>query len=137
MTCGGCGAAVERDDRLCVCGWTLRRPLEPSDAQDHGDEPEVDGDRLLRVGRVYRFDLDAFSEADREALDRAYRELPGWIGYGDGARWLALEDEPPFLWSSVEPPGLEAGGVIGARSWAAWDAAFRARVMLPVRPRGD
>lgn len=138
MTCGGCGATVEWEDRVCACGWlvgTVRRPLEPADVLDHGDEV-ADGDRLLEVDRVYRFDWDAFSEADREALERAYRELPGWIGYGDGARWFALVDEPPYLCASVEPPGLQVVGVIPTRLWAAWDAAFRALVVLPVLPPG-
>jgi hypothetical protein len=51
--------------------------------------------------------------------------------------WFGTDEEaPPFLWASVEPPGLQVYGVLPLTSWNDWDAAFRAAVEtagLPVR----
>ena len=51
--------------------------------------------------------------------------------------WFGQDEEhPPFLWASVEPPGLQVYGVVRAVDWQLWDATFRESIAeLPFRCR--
>ncbi len=105
---------------------------------DNGFEPDELFPDGWWVERIYCFRFDAFTEADWTALDAVYQELPGWLGYGeDGCPcWFGVnEDASPYLWASVEPPGLQVHGVLPLATWERWDTHFRtATRTLPHRP---
>lgn len=92
---------------------------------------------LVEVERVYSLDWDRFDEGHWQSLARIYAELPGAVRDHDGPMWFGDdEDFPPFLWASVEPPGLQVHGVLPEADWWAWDERFRALADgLPSRVR--
>jgi len=90
---------------------------------------------LVEVERVYCLDWDHFEERHWQGLTRVYEGLPGAVRYRDVPWWFGDdEDVPPFLWASVEPPGLQVYGVLPEADWRAWDERFRSQVEgLPSR----
>lgn len=121
------------------------------------DNTMVDNDETpegVEVERIYCFDRHRFSEADWEALARAYEHLPGGLRHGvfdqdqgtyieDSSGkglpfWFGVgEESAPFLSASVEPPGLQVYGILSRRDWEVWDQHFRALAKdLPMRDIG-
>jgi hypothetical protein len=97
---------------------------------DSGDELDAAGDeagRTLDVTRTYCLYWHAFTDGHWDMLERICRALPGWqAGSADLPRWYsAAEVQAPYLWASVEPPGLQVGGELDARLWREWDQRFR------------
>ena len=90
---------------------------------------------LVEVERVYGLDWDRFDEDHWRALTRVCEALPEAVRYRDVPWWFGDdEDVPPFLWASVEPPGLQVYGILPEADWRAWDERFRASACgLPVR----
>ena len=97
---------------------------------------EPDEARFVEVERVYCFDFDTFQEPDwlflGEVCDRLpdkqpdTEECPFWFG--------SNESIPPFLWASVEPPGLHVYGILTLDQWQRWDEEFRrSTINLPPR----
>ncbi|RKT85708.1 hypothetical protein SAMN05421805_1011445 [Saccharopolyspora antimicrobica] len=91
------------------------------------------------VERVYCLAWAEFTDEDWAALGRIYRDLPGWQpGSPDIARWFAPDDDAEqHLWASVEPSGLQVGGLLSADAWQAWDGQFRRAVVDAGLPRFD
>lgn len=107
---------------------------------DNLEATPIDGlSCLVEVERVYGLDWDRFGEDHWRGLSRIYEGLPGALRPSDGPMWFGDdEDVPPFLWASVEPPGLQVYGVLPEADWRAWDERFRkAAVGLPCRLRQD
>ena len=90
---------------------------------------------LVEVERIYCLDGDRFDGDQWRALERIYEDLPGTFRISDGPMWFGDdEDLPPFLWASVEPPGLQVYGILPEADWWAWDERFRSAIGgLPVR----
>ncbi|MFR9722663.1 hypothetical protein ACL02R_04715 [Streptomyces sp. MS19] len=91
----------------------------------------------MSVDRVYCLDWRHFTDAHWDGLDRIYRALPGWrADLPDAARWFAGEEGgDPYLWASVEPPGLQVAGGLTAGVWWDWDVRFRRAVAVAGLPR--
>lgn len=98
--------------------------------------PDEDIPGVVEVERIYCFDWDRFRENDWQELSRIYETLPGSVrNPKSGPAWFGDDEEhPPFLWASVEPPGLQVYGVLPESDWLAWDERFRAAASgLPMR----
>ncbi|MEW6737474.1 MAG: hypothetical protein AB1489_39700 [Acidobacteriota bacterium] len=94
--------------------------------------PDEDDPHFYCIERVYCFDWDRYSTADWNQLDSVYQQLPAWLGYAKdgydkgGPYWFGVDEEtPPFLWASVEPPGLQVYGILSLIDWEEWDKSFR------------
>jgi hypothetical protein len=91
---------------------------------------------LVEVERVYCFDFASFSEEHWHYLRDVYATLPEFRGFDeDGPMWFGVNEQViPFLWASIEPPGLQVCGILRSEQWEDWDKAFRASVAgLPFR----
>ena len=92
---------------------------------------------LAEVERVYGLDFSLFSETDWDSLARIYQLLPEWRQFADEGcpYWFGSDEEnPPYLWASVEPSGLQVHGVLSLKDWEGWDSKFRGLVVsLPRR----
>jgi hypothetical protein len=103
---------------------------------DNLEATPIDGlSCLVEVERIYCLNWDGFDDDHWQALTRVYEGLPGAVRYQDVPWWFGDdEDLPPFLWASVEPPGLQVYGVLPEADWWAWDEHFRvAAAGLPCR----
>ena len=102
-------------------------------------EPLADTLSLVEIERVYCLDLARFAEREWRRLDEIYRSLPGNYRFAQTAMWFGSDEEnPPFLWASVEPPGLQVYGVLSLGDWTAWNHAFLTALgdgSLPFRAR--
>jgi hypothetical protein len=98
-----------------------------------------DDDCLVEIERVYCLDWHEFDDAYWKELERIYMSLPGRVRYHSIPYWFGDdEDAPTYLWSSVEPPGLQVCGVLRAADWRAWDEQFRSQAdSLPSRDFDD
>jgi hypothetical protein len=97
--------------------------------------PLDDDPSLVEVERVYRLDMNAFSDAQWSALREIYRSLPGAYRERQISAWFGDDEEhPPFLCASVEPSGLQVYGILALESWIAWDAAFVAALATSALP---
>lgn len=84
------------------------------------------GTDLIAVERVYCLDWHRFQESHWKDLSDIYASLPGAVRYFDIPWWFGeTEESPPFLWASVEPPGLQVCGALSKADWLAWDQQFR------------
>lgn len=94
-----------------------------------------DAPGFIEVERIYCFDWDRFSDRHWDALGGVYEALPGDVRHRDVPWWFGEDEESqPFLWASVEPPGLQVYGVLLETDWLLWDEAFRSAVDgLPMR----
>ncbi|WP_254509638.1 hypothetical protein [Anatilimnocola floriformis] len=92
---------------------------------------------IIEVERIYCLDWDSFSEPYWQELTRIYDNLPGTVRFPEPEIpwWFGQdEDTPPFLWASVEPPGLQVYGVLPLVDWLAWDNRFQSlAAKLPMR----
>jgi hypothetical protein len=103
---------------------------------DNLEPTPIDGvSCLVEVERVYGLDWDRFSEDHWGTLAWIYEGLPGAVRHLDVPWWFGDdEDVPPFLWASVEPPGLQVYGKLPEADWWAWDERFRSEAAgLPCR----
>jgi hypothetical protein len=95
---------------------------------DNSDDDGRSG--TIEIDRIYCFDFDRFTEAEWAELDRVYRGLPRFVRYDPLPRWFSdTELAAPYLWASVEPPGLQVAGVLPLTDWHTWDERFRAGIM--------
>ena len=100
---------------MAVAFYDNRKPLDDPATAD--------------VDRVYCLDWHRFGEAEWAALDRVYRELPGWRGYRDVPFWFGTDEaDIPHLCASVEPSGLQVCGVLPALDWLAWELRFESAI---------
>lgn len=84
---------------------------------------------VVEINRVYCFDFRRFTDTEWEELDKVYRVLSSFVGYDPVPRWFsAQEHAAPYLWASVEPPGLQVAGALYVADWHTWDQQFRAGV---------
>jgi hypothetical protein len=105
---------------------------------DNLEPTPIDGvSCLVEVERIYGLDWDRFEESHWNSLARVYETLPGAVRHRDVPWWFGdNEDVPPFLWASVEPPGLQVYGILPEADWSAWDERFRIEAAgLPCRGR--
>jgi hypothetical protein len=81
---------------------------------------------MVEIDRVYCVDVVAFTDADWTRLDDIYRSLPGHYRVAQSSpMWFGDdEDQLPFLWASIEPPGIQVYGILPPTAWAEWDQAF-------------
>ena len=91
-------------------------------------------DELVKVEGKYPFDWEGRGHLDR-LLDSLAPSLPGFSSDHPGAFFYESEArESAGLWWSIETIGLQVGGVLAARSFAAWRSAFEhATVGWPLR----
>jgi hypothetical protein len=96
---------------------------------DNGFELREGNPELVGFERVYCIRLHLFREEQWNELKNIYDELPG-TRYEKGVPyWFGIdENTSPYLWVSVEPPGLQVSGVLPLNDWREWDEAFRKRV---------
>ncbi|WP_052848580.1 hypothetical protein [Streptomyces avicenniae] len=94
-------------------------------------------EQWMSVDRVYCLDWRRFLDVHWDGLDRIYRTLPGWRSDApDVARWFTGEGSGgPYLWASVEPPGLQVAGGLATVTWWDWDLRFRRAVDAAGLPR--
>lgn len=95
------------------------------------DDPD-----MVEVERVYCLDYTQFSLPEVARIHALYADLPGWQGWHDQQPyWFGYDEgDVPYLWASLEPPGLQVAGVLRQADWMAWDSAFQARAQsLPRR----
>ncbi len=103
---------------------------------DNLEPTPVDGlPGSIEVERVYAFSWKDFIELDWQSLGRIFEGLPDALPSTDIARWFGFDEaEPPFLWASVEPSGLQVYGILREEDWLGWDQQFRSRTdALPCR----
>lgn len=89
---------------------------------------------LITIDKTYSIRYSTMTDAQWDALATCYTLLPGFLGVSepDGdAGWFGWEpaeggEDGPYLWTSVEPGGLQVGGRLSPEDWAAWDTAFMA-----------
>lgn len=101
-------------------------------------------ENIVRVGRVYCFKFDEFSDDDWKTLTSCFSELPGWVGRGVTTLtqlipyWFGKELEDIYggtnnliyLSASMEPTGLQVDGNIELDDWINWTEDFERRTML-------
>ena len=94
---------------------------------DNTEDTPIDSlDGFVVIERVYCLDWHDFEDAHWQSLERIYQGLPGAVRVRDVPYWFGdNEDVPPFLWASVEPPGLQVCGMLRVADWQAWDEQFR------------
>ena len=83
---------------------------------------------FVEIERVYCFDFHTFTDDDWQSLNRVYDRLPErQVDTPDRCPWWYGTDEEsePFLWASVEPPGLQVYGIVRRQDWRDWDSVFR------------
>ncbi|MEV0052169.1 hypothetical protein AB0H34_16870 [Saccharopolyspora shandongensis] len=107
---------------------------------DNAAEPPPPGGAAVDcayVARIYCLAWPRFTDSDWANLARIYQVLPGWQADSpDVARWFSTtEDGDAHLWASVEPSGLQVGGVLPAETWREWDIRFRQAVAAARLPR--
>ena len=92
--------------------------------------PIEDDPSFVEVERIYCFDVDALSKEHLHRLNDIFGTLPGYQGVVDGSpMWFGLDEEVfPFLWASLEPPGLQVYGVVRPNQWKDWDTAFQGSI---------
>jgi len=89
-----------------------------------------DSTQTITIDRVYQLSLGSFSEDDWIRLERIYKSLPGWVGYGSPSDpglpyWFGNNEEiKPFLWASLEPQGIQVHGCLTLADWQLWSAHF-------------
>ena len=93
---------------------------------DNHSEPDPERPGFVRVERVYCLDWHRFGEPQWRALADVYSRLPGWLQADPFGRWFGDENNPPYVWASVEPSGLQVWAVLPEADWRAWDEQFRA-----------
>ena len=96
--------------------------------------PIPDKSGFIEVERIYCFDWDRFQKQNWQDLTSIYSTLPGALSENEQSWFGDNESQPPFLWASVEPPGLQVYGVLPLSDWQKWDREFLARIgPLPMR----
>lgn len=134
----GCQFSLEvRPGRIAIPAghevWSLGRPLrgeewERFDAAVRAGAAALPGcSVLLGIEEMYRLDWDRFTDRDYERLQRIYAALPGWVAGADLPRWFSVDEQEAHLWASVEPPGLQVGGLLDPSRFERWHADFLAR----------
>lgn len=90
---------------------------------------------LVNVERVYLLDWDRFTEIDWLRLDSVYRSLPGGYPVNEQQMWFGSDEaDPPYIWASVEPSGLQVCGNLKLSDWIEWDRQFCLRLPeFPIR----
>ena len=93
------------------------------------DNAEIKQDTFgnVEVDRVYYFDFSRFDEGAWSVMENIYRSLPNQsVKNGIGQQmWFGEEDiSDSFLWSSVEPSGLQVVGYLKKEDWDEWKTAF-------------
>jgi hypothetical protein len=106
--------------------WFYDNDTDHDTDTDH-EPPAAQGWRV--IDRVYCVAWQKFTDTERAVLSGIYRELPGWQGSGDLARWFAPDETAAHLWASVEPSGIQVGGALTAEVWLDWDTRFRRAVV--------
>jgi hypothetical protein len=87
------------------------------------------------VEEMYVFDWHAFNKQTWASLEAAYESLPAWLAAKDLPRWFGVDElKGPCLWASVEPPGLQVGGMLAPAMFDDWHQRFLEKTIeLPVR----
>ena len=103
----------------------------PNDAwyYDNQFEAPSEDEPFLFVERIYCLDWDRFTVAERNRLEEILvHELPEFAGHAMSCPyWFGTDEENgPFLWASIEPPGLQVAGLLLPRNWEAWHERFLA-----------
>ena len=77
---------------------------------------------------------------DWKRIEQIYARLPGFVGRPQRNQiwhWFGYDEATlPWLWASVEPPGLHIVGVTELTDWDAWNHALMAdlaKSLLPFR----
>ena len=84
---------------------------------------------FVEFERIYCLQFDLFSEKHWGELELIYAQLPGTRHSMEVPHWFGDdENHPPYLWVSVEPPGLQVAGVLPLSDWVEWDETFRKQV---------
>ncbi|MFL0267943.1 hypothetical protein [Candidatus Clostridium radicumherbarum] len=81
----------------------------------------------INIDRVYCLDFNKFSNNEWTALADIYRKLPNQVVEGniEQQMWFGTEGVSEFyLWSSVEPSGLQVVGHLKERDWKHWEKLF-------------
>ena len=83
---------------------------------------DEEGGHFVEVERIYCINWELTHPL---TLDAVYPKLPGQYRLNSGPMWFGSdEDHPPFLWASVEPPGVQVYGVLKQEDWDLWHDAF-------------
>lgn len=113
--------------------WSDGRPLRGEEWERFDDAVRAGAAALpgcsvlLGVEEMYRLDWDRFTDRNYESLLRIYAALPGWLAGMELPRWFSLDEQQAHLWASVEPPGLQVGGLLEPSRFEMWHAEFLAR----------
>ena len=93
--------------------------------------------KFIEIERIYCINFDDFNEEQWEELTQIYNRLPGARYQKDVPYWYGVnENRPPYLWVSVEPPGLQVVGSLPLKDWLRWDESFQKQLessSLPIR----
>ncbi len=63
-----------------------------------------------------------------ERVSAIYESMPGWIGFNSVPFWFGQDNDPRYIWASVEPSGLLVSGRLDDATWAEWTASLRDRL---------
>lgn len=76
-----------------------------------------------------RYDIPDY---EWKIVSDVYRSMEGWLDADDLPRWFGFEDDPMYIWASVEPGGIQFVAKIDSNLWAAWlaDLCFRLSAAL-------
>ncbi|ERI91038.1 hypothetical protein HMPREF1982_03403 [Clostridiales bacterium oral taxon 876 str. F0540] len=86
---------------------------------------------VLNIDRVYCLDFNNFSNDDWSVLADIYRKLPNQIILDNMEQqmWFGTEGGSEFyLWSSVEPSGLQIVGHLREHDWKHWEKLFHEKI---------
>ena len=93
--------------------------------EHYDNEYEISGseNEFVKVDRVYSFNFSKFNKENWSDLSSLYKLLPKYIENEELGipYWFGSDEEqPPYLWASVEPSGLQVHGVLSAEDLEIW-----------------
>lgn len=74
-----------------------------------------------------RYDI---SESEWKIVGDIYRNMDGWLANDDLPRWYGTEDDPKYIYASVEPGGIQFVGKMDPAFWTAWLTVLCARLSI-------
>ena len=89
------------------------------------------------VERVYCLRFRLFTEQNWADLESLYNRLPGEVSSDETGLpyWFGTDEEnPPYLWASFEPQGLQVEGILKLQYWLSWDEVFRTEIFALALP---
>jgi hypothetical protein len=96
---------------------------------DNGYQSYKANPQFVEFERVYCLNFNIFTEENWKELGGIYDNLPSTRYDKNVPFWFGTdENNPPYLYVSVEPSGLQVVGVLPPDDWLKWNESFRKQV---------